>query len=247
MDEQELSQIEHYMSLVHGLALQVTEIANRTERLVLVVDLKGLKLKTLNNKMLNAALKRLIPMCSQFFPELLHRGFIVNAPMFFSQLWSTVEKLLSPETRLKLRVIGAPSDPRNHRTRISYPPPHQVPLSALPPTMGGSWNGGAAAKAPGSPPEDLEDGEELKENDESVSQKLEAIKKEFVHRIISPFLRIGFPHISAAPKHASGDDVLLKAQEPDMDLPPISATPVNTLVEEENEEGENEVIMDPYN
>ena len=111
INEQELSQVEHHMNLVHGLALQLVEIANRTERLVLVVDLKGIKLKTLGNKMLTAALKRLAPMCNQFFPEILHRAYIVNAPMYFSQTWATVEKLLSPGTLAKIRVLGAPTDP----------------------------------------------------------------------------------------------------------------------------------------
>ena len=110
IDEQELAQLEHHMALVHALVLQLTLIANGAEQLVLVVDLKGLKMKTMNHKIANAAIRKLIPLCLQYFPNLLYRGFIVNAPMFFQHTWNALTPLLPPATLAKFRVLGGASD-----------------------------------------------------------------------------------------------------------------------------------------
>ena len=111
LDEQALAQVEHYMALVHALVLDLTQIANHAEQLLLIVDLKGLKLKTLNHKLLLGALKKLIFLAQQYFPHCLYRGYIVNAPMFFQSTWNSLTPLLSPSTLAKFRVLGAPSDP----------------------------------------------------------------------------------------------------------------------------------------
>ena len=129
--EQELAQVESHMSLVHGIVLQLTHLANRAEQIILIVDLKKIKVKTFSNKLINTAIKKVIALCTQYFPELLYKGFIVNAPMSFSQFWGTFESLIPPPTLAKFRVIGGATDPE-----ISA----LVPKTVLPDTMGGSWN-----------------------------------------------------------------------------------------------------------
>lgn len=111
LSEQELAQIESHMSIVHGIMLHLTQIANKSEQMTLVIDLKRIKVKTFSNKMVVTALKKIIGLSQQYFPELLHKGFIVNAPMSFSQVWSTYESSMAPETLGKFRVIGGASDP----------------------------------------------------------------------------------------------------------------------------------------
>lgn len=98
------------MSIVHGLVLQLVEIANNVEQIIFIVDLKGIKLKAISNKLIGPAVKKVISLCLQYFPEILFKGFIVNAPMFFQQTWSDLEKLIPKPTLEKIRVLGSPSD-----------------------------------------------------------------------------------------------------------------------------------------
>jgi len=111
MNELELAQVESHMSIVHGAALHLTQLANKADQIILVVDLKKIKVKTFSNKIINAALKKIIGLCVQYFPDFLYKCFIVNAPMSFSQFWGTFESLVPTATHAKIRVIGGPSDP----------------------------------------------------------------------------------------------------------------------------------------
>lgn len=111
ISEVELSQLENHMCLVHGLMLQLVELASKAEQMVLIVDLKRIKPKVLSNKMLIAALKKVIALSTQYFPEFLYKAFVVNAPLSFSKLWSTLETQLSSTTKDKIRVMGACTHP----------------------------------------------------------------------------------------------------------------------------------------
>lgn len=99
------------MNITHAIASQLVRIGEEVEQIILVVDLKGLKPKTLTHKILSGALKKIIQCCSQYFPEMLHKAYIVNAPMSFSQVWTTYEPLLPAHTKSKIRIIGSPTDP----------------------------------------------------------------------------------------------------------------------------------------
>jgi hypothetical protein len=107
----ELQQIETHMSIVHGLAMQLTQIGSRVEQIILIIDLKGIKVKTLSNKIVNSAIKKTIAMITQYFPEMLYKGYIVNAPMAFSQFWSTLGAIIPATTFSKIKVTGSGTDP----------------------------------------------------------------------------------------------------------------------------------------
>ena len=111
VNEIELFQMENHMTLVHGIMLQLTTIANKNEQMVLIIDLKKIKSKIFSNKMINSALDKIIGLSLQYFPGFLYKGFIVNAPMSFSSLWSKFESRIPVSTREKIRIIGASSDP----------------------------------------------------------------------------------------------------------------------------------------
>ena len=111
LSEIELAQVESHMSLVHGVVLHLTQIANKAEQIVLIIDMKKIKVKTFSNKMINTALKKIIGLSLQYFPEFLYKGFIVNAPMSFSQFWDTLSTTIPSSTLSKIRVIGGSSDP----------------------------------------------------------------------------------------------------------------------------------------
>eukprot|EP00826_Nyctotherus_ovalis_P007480 TRINITY_DN1187_c0_g1_i12.p2 TRINITY_DN1187_c0_g1~~TRINITY_DN1187_c0_g1_i12.p2 ORF type:complete len:121 (+),score=26.27 TRINITY_DN1187_c0_g1_i12:449-811(+) len=110
MSESELNQVENHMSLVHGIIIQLAQVASTAEQLVLVVDLKKVKTKLFSNKILNTTIRKAIPLCLKYFPELLYKAFIVNAPMSFSGFWDSISSLLPPETKSKVRVLGGSSN-----------------------------------------------------------------------------------------------------------------------------------------
>ncbi len=111
LNETELVQVESHMSIVHAIAIQLTQIAARAEQLVLIIDLKGIKVKVFSNKTINGAIKNLATLCGQYFPEILHKAYIVNAPMAFSQYWDTISLLLPPDVAAKFHVTGSSTDP----------------------------------------------------------------------------------------------------------------------------------------
>jgi len=110
MNETELNQIENHMNLVHGIALQLAQVASNAEQLILIIDLKKVKSKLYSNKTLNAAIKKAIPLCLKLFPELLYKAFIVNSPMSFSGFWDSISSLLPSNTKSKIKVLGGPSN-----------------------------------------------------------------------------------------------------------------------------------------
>lgn len=52
-----------------------------------IVDMKGMKLKDITNKQLLQVYKQIILEVQRFFPELLHKLYILNTPMFFDSAW----------------------------------------------------------------------------------------------------------------------------------------------------------------
>ena len=57
------------------------------DQMIAIIDLKGAKLKDLSNKQTVLVYKQAILEFQRFFQEMLHKAFIVNAPMFFQGLW----------------------------------------------------------------------------------------------------------------------------------------------------------------
>lgn len=106
INETELNQIENYMNLVYGIILQLVQVASTSEQLILVVDLKKVRAKLFSNKMIINTIKKVIPLCLKYFPELLCKSFIVNSPMSFSGFWDSISSLLPANTKGKVRVIG---------------------------------------------------------------------------------------------------------------------------------------------
>ena len=76
------------------------------DQVVLIVDLDGAKLKDLSSKQLQTAVGSFIEQVSMFYPEFLQRAFIVNAPMFFSDVWDDISPFLSKRTLSKVVISG---------------------------------------------------------------------------------------------------------------------------------------------
>ncbi len=82
------------------------------DQIVIVVDLKGAKLKDLSNKQLKVIFQTLLIEFKQFFPEMVHAIYVLNAPMFFNGLYETdVLPHLAEKTIAKVRITGENSHP----------------------------------------------------------------------------------------------------------------------------------------
>jgi len=56
---------------------------------VLIIDLKGAKLKDLSNKHANAVFKLLVHQAQRFYPTLLDKCYFVNTPIYFPDFWES--------------------------------------------------------------------------------------------------------------------------------------------------------------
>ena len=85
--------------------------------MIVIVDLKGAKLKDLSNKQVyyiliyfkqvNVIFKSLLIEFQKFYPEMLESAFIVNTPMFFDGIWeSEIKPELSAKTISKIHFTG---------------------------------------------------------------------------------------------------------------------------------------------
>ena len=59
------------------------------DQIVMIVDLKGIKLKDITNQQMIKVFKQLLLEVQRFFPELLHKCYVLNAPMFFDNVWES--------------------------------------------------------------------------------------------------------------------------------------------------------------
>jgi len=71
-----------------------------------IMDLEGLSRATCNSKVLNIVQhqSRVDALC---FPEILGRCLIINAPSFFSMIWSIIKRWLDPRTAGKIEIYSS--------------------------------------------------------------------------------------------------------------------------------------------
>lgn len=91
-----------YERLIHVIFPTLSRIHNkRIDRTVLVIDLEGVNLLKLFDSNLQAFLKFSSKMAQDYYPELLGKSFIVNAPWVFQGVWSIVKIWLDKKTTEK--------------------------------------------------------------------------------------------------------------------------------------------------
>ena len=59
------------------------------DQILLIIDMKGAKLKDMTNKQILQVFKQLVLEVQRFFPELLYKAFVLNTPMFFENVWES--------------------------------------------------------------------------------------------------------------------------------------------------------------
>lgn len=78
----------------------------RIEQTLTILDLSGVSLKLVNNQVFNF-IKIASTTAQDYYPEILGRMFIVNAPMLFSMIWNTVKSFVDEKTRQKISICGS--------------------------------------------------------------------------------------------------------------------------------------------
>lgn len=78
-----------------------------TDRVTLVLDLKGLAMSTLSNREIVGMVKACVSMTSTHYPQRSHKMIIANVPSWFSMIFSIVKPLLNEVQRAKINVFRA--------------------------------------------------------------------------------------------------------------------------------------------
>jgi hypothetical protein len=60
----------------------------------------------MNDERVRDLLKDASAITSNFYPEMLGKMFIVNAPWFFTIIWKMASKLVPDKTRAKIEILG---------------------------------------------------------------------------------------------------------------------------------------------
>jgi hypothetical protein len=82
-------------------------LGRRVYKHICVVDLRGLGMKHVSRSMLNH-LKPIFDVGQRYYPETLHRLYLVNAPIVFYGAWKIISTLIDPDTREKIQVFVSP-------------------------------------------------------------------------------------------------------------------------------------------
>ncbi len=80
---------------------------------VVVMDLDGFGTGHMGNKF-RAPLRSMIDVDQWFYPEILHRMFIINTPFVFKMLWKMAKPWLHPVTQQKIIVCGGEKEYLKH-------------------------------------------------------------------------------------------------------------------------------------
>jgi len=82
---------------------QTAKFGGSVKKAVNVLDLKGIGLSI---RSLFPALSQISKMDEDYYPERLHRSYIINAPALFSGLWSVIKGFLDPVVASKVVILS---------------------------------------------------------------------------------------------------------------------------------------------
>lgn len=111
-----ITQQERYVNVV-GPAAGVAAGRDRMQSVVLI-DMEGVGVSTLTGEV-RAIMGRIMQIDQDFYPELMHKALIVNAPTAFRMIWALVKHLLDARTQAKIEVL--PADHAEHLLRHIEP------------------------------------------------------------------------------------------------------------------------------
>uniref|UniRef100_K3WSE6 CRAL-TRIO domain-containing protein n=1 Tax=Globisporangium ultimum (strain ATCC 200006 / CBS 805.95 / DAOM BR144) TaxID=431595 RepID=K3WSE6_GLOUD len=108
----------------------------RVYKHICIVDLKGLGMKHVSRSIINY-LKPIFDIGQMYYPETLHRLYLINAPFVFYGAWKMIASLIDPETREKIQVF------KEGDKFLEAAQSHDIPLESIPVYLGGGHHGRA--------------------------------------------------------------------------------------------------------
>lgn len=78
----------------------------RVDKIFSIVDLKNANLTQLLNSNAKEFLKKYAHLSQNFYPEMLEKLIIINAPLVFPMAWSVVKYWVDKKTRKKIEVFS---------------------------------------------------------------------------------------------------------------------------------------------
>ena len=97
--------IQKYERMINLVMPYLSKLHNRrVDQTFLIVDLKNVKPSLFLNKKVREFLTICSKMGQDYYPEILFKCFIINAPFIFKSAWSFISKLLDEKTVNKFHV-----------------------------------------------------------------------------------------------------------------------------------------------
>lgn len=132
LEEMSRNHVYEYERLINYRLPSCSEKANRPlEQSFSIIDLKGVSLSQFYSAF--NVVKEASSVAQDYYPEMLGKMFIINAPTLFSGLWVMVKPYLDEATVKKISILGGPQ---------YYLPELKkyVDEDKIPSTMGGTCN-----------------------------------------------------------------------------------------------------------
>lgn len=90
---------------------------------IAILDLTDLSVNPLKHKNVFGVFSKVSQIDTDFYPELLHKVFVINAPWMFTMFWYAIRRLLAAETQKKWNVLGK----KFSETLLEHIPPESLP------------------------------------------------------------------------------------------------------------------------
>jgi hypothetical protein len=91
-----------FMTIVLPMTSQLNQ--KRTEKLTVIFDLKNTDMMGFLSGKLNEFLKTFAEVGQVFYPNILEKLFMINAPMLFSAVWAVFKHFLHPTTQERIEI-----------------------------------------------------------------------------------------------------------------------------------------------
>lgn len=99
--------IQSYERLVHEILPACSKAAGRrVDQSFTILDLKGGSMKMMSGQVYDFV-KLASNIGQDYYPEILGKMYIVNAPMLFSGIWAIIKPWIDEKTRNKIKILGS--------------------------------------------------------------------------------------------------------------------------------------------
>ncbi|KAF9135686.1 cytosolic factor, phosphatidylinositol/phosphatidylcholine transfer protein [Mortierella sp. 14UC] len=142
-DEERMTKqhVVSYEKLIRDRMPACSKLANRhIEQCCTILDLKGVSLRQFANAF--GFIKRTSAIAQNYYPEMMGKMYVINAPMMFTSVWGMVKPLLDEVTVKKIVILGS-----NYQSTLL----EDIDAANLPKVIGGTCEcaGGCQVGEPG--------------------------------------------------------------------------------------------------